>query len=117
MPHKVQEPLPRALMNNPFYVRWLQGWTFHLVLMEGKVQVEAVGFGICLRTALLHGETPQVAADRLVLEEDNRRHALHQAWLKGQAAPVHANELPFVTETSGAAPGPLVVVHQKALVG
>ena len=59
-------------MINPFYVRWLQGWTFQLVLMEGKVQVEAHGFGICIRTALLHGETPQGAADRLVLEPASR---------------------------------------------
>ena len=77
-------------MINPFYVRWLQGWSFQLVLMEGKAQVEAYGFGICIRTALLHGETPQDAADRLVLEEDRRRRALHQAWLKGQPTSHHA---------------------------
>jgi len=104
-------------MINPFYVRWLQGWTFQLVLMEGKVQVEAHGFGICLRTALLHGETPQDAADRLVLEEDMRRHALHQAWLKGQAVPTHPNELRSLAETPDSAPESLVIVNHKALVG
>ena len=104
-------------MINPFYVRWLQGWTFQLVLMEGKVQVEAHGFGICLRTALLHGETPNDAADRLVLEEDTRRHALHQAWLKGQAVPTHPNELHSLVETSDSEPESLVIVHHKALVG
>ena len=104
-------------MINPFYVRWLQGWTFQLVLMEGKVQVEAHGFGICLRTALLHGETPQDAADRLVLEEDTRRHALHQAWLKGQAVPTHPNELHSLVETSDSEPESLVIVHHEALVG
>ena len=104
-------------MINPFYVRWLQGWTFQLVLMEGKVQVEAHGFGICLRAALLHGETPQDAADRLVLEEDMRRHALHQAWLKGQAVPTHPNELHSLAETPDSAPESLVIVHHKALVG
>ena len=104
-------------MINPFYVRWLQGWTFQLVLMEGKVQVEAHGFGICLRTALLHGETPQDAADRLVLEEDTRRHALHQAWLKGQAVPTHPNELHSLAATPDSAPESLVIVHQKILVG
>ena len=104
-------------MINPFYVRWLQGWTFQLVLMEGKVQVEAHGFGICLRTALLHGETPQDAADRLVLEEDTRRHALHQAWLKGQAVQAHSNELLSFAETPDSAPESLVVVHHKTLVG
>lgn len=103
-------------MINPFYVRWLQGWTFQLVLMEGKVQVEAHGFGICIRTALLHGETPQDAADRLVLEEDTRRHALHQAWLKGQAVPAHSNELPCFAERPTSAPESLVVVQHKTLV-
>jgi anti-sigma factor RsiW len=71
-------------MTNPFRLRWLQGWTFQVVLMEGHVQVEALGFGICLRTAVLPGETPQAAADRLVLSEDRRRRALHNAWLRGQ---------------------------------
>ena len=104
-------------MINPFHVRWLQGWTFQLVLMEGKVQVEAHGFGICVRTALLHGETPQHAADRLVLEEDTRRHALHQAWLKGQAVPTHPTELNSLAEKPGSAPESLVIVHHKALVG
>ena len=103
-------------MINPFYVRWLQGWTFQLVLMEGKVQVEAHGFGICIRTALLHGETPQSAADRLVLEEDKSRHALHQAWLKGQAVPAHSSDLPSFAEPPTDAPESLVVVHQKTLV-
>ncbi len=103
-------------MINPFHVRWLQGWTFQLVLMEGKVQVEAHGFGICTRTALLHGETPQHAADRLVLQEDTRRHALHQSWLKGQAVPAHSNELPDSTEGLNTLPESLVIVHQKSLV-
>ena len=71
-------------MPNPFRLRGLQGWTFQVVLMEGHVQVEAVGFGICLRTAVLPGESPQAAADRLVLSEDRRRRALHNAWLRGQ---------------------------------
>ena len=71
-------------MTNPFRLRWLQGWTFQVVLMEGHVQVEAHGFGICLRTSVLSGESPQAAADRLVLAEDRRRRALHNAWLRGQ---------------------------------
>lgn len=71
-------------MANPFRLRWLDGWTFQTVLMEGDVQVEARGFGICLRTRLLPGETPRSAADRLVLEEDRRRRSLHHAWLRGQ---------------------------------
>ena len=71
-------------MTNPFRLRWLQGWTFEIVLMEGHVQVEARGFGICLRTAVLPGESPHSAADRLVLAEDRRRRSLHNAWLRGQ---------------------------------
>ena len=74
-------------MSNPFRIRWLRGWTFQIVFMEGKVQVEAQGFGICLRTALNPGESPTAAADRLVLAEDRRRRALYQAWIKGQALP------------------------------
>ena len=72
-------------MTNPFRLRWLQGWTFQVVFMEGDVQVEAQGFGIRLRTAIQQGESPQAAADRLVLAEDQRRRALHHAWLRGQS--------------------------------
>ena len=103
-------------MINPFHVRWLQGWTFQLVLMEGKVQVEAHGFGICIRTALLHGEAPQDAADRLVLQEDKRRHALHQSWLKGQVVPAHSGESPNSPEATYTVPDSLVIVHHKSLV-
>ncbi|MEB3158072.1 MAG: copper-binding protein [Synechococcus sp.] len=74
-------------MTNPFHVRWLQGWTFEVMLMDGKVQVEATGFGISLRTPLYPGESPVVAADRLVLAEDRRRRALYQAWIRDQAEP------------------------------
>lgn len=60
-------------MTNPFEVRWLKGWIFEVVLMEGFVQVEARGFGICLRSPLYPGESPQAAADRLVMAEEQRR--------------------------------------------
>ena len=73
-------------MANPFSVRWLEGWTFQTVLMEGAVQVEAHGFGICLRTPMLPGESPVTAADRLVLAEDRRRKTLRAAWLRGRPA-------------------------------
>ena len=53
--------------------------------MEGHVQVEAQGFGIRLRTAIRPGESPQSSADRLVLAEDQRRRALHHAWLRSQS--------------------------------
>ncbi len=72
-------------MSNPFRLRWLQGWNFQLVLMEGNVKVEAYGFGICLRTSLLPGEAPSAAADRLVLSENDRRKAHHKSWIKSKA--------------------------------
>lgn len=53
-------------MANPFQLRWMNGWTFQTVLMDGRVQVEAHGHGRCLRGALEPGETPMQAADRLV---------------------------------------------------
>lgn len=71
-------------MTNPFHLRWLQGWTFQTVLMEGHVQIEAHGYGIRLRTPLLAGESPRAGADRLVLQEDRRRRSLHHAWRRGQ---------------------------------
>ena len=71
-------------MTNPFRLRWLEGWTFQVVLMEGHVQVEAQVFGITLRTPVLPQEAPQTAADRLVLDEDSRRSAMRKAWLLGQ---------------------------------
>lgn len=63
-------------MSNPFEVRWLKGWIFEVVLMDGCVQVEAKGFGICLRSPMDPGETPQSAADRLVMAEEKRRLSL-----------------------------------------
>ena len=82
-------------MANPFSVRWLEGWTFQTVLMEGQVQVEAHGFGICLRTPVLAGESPVTAADRLVLAEDRRSQAWCRARRRGQrlSAPPEAPEL------------------------
>jgi hypothetical protein len=70
-------------MTNPFRVRWLEGWTFQTVLLGGRPMVEAHGYGICLRTELLQGESPRDAADRLVLEEDRRRRSLRNAWKRG----------------------------------
>jgi hypothetical protein len=95
-------------MANPFSVRWLEGWTFQTVLMEGAVQVEAHGFGICLRTPVLPGESPVTAADRLVLAEDRRRKTLRAAWLRGRNLPDTAG----APDLEGAAPelGPIIRV-------
>ena len=98
------------VMTNPFRLRWLQGWTFQVVLMEGHVQVEAHGFGICLRRAVMPGESPQAATDRLVLSEVRRRRALHNAWLRGQDIAQPAGVTP--PRESAPASNSLVVVGQ-----
>lgn len=105
-------------MSNPFRLRWLQGWTFQVVLMEGHVQVEAHGFGICIRTAVQPGETPHSAADRLVLAEDRRRRSLHNAWLKGQDLPSNPERAyePLEDATSEQPPSLVVVGHERPLV-
>ena len=70
-------------MNNPFRVRWLEGWTFQTVLIGGRALIEAYGFGVCLRTDIEVGESPHEAADRLVLVEDRLRRSLRNAWKRG----------------------------------
>lgn len=85
-------------MANPFSVRWLAGWTFQTVLMEGEVQVEGHGLSMCLRTPVLPGESPVTAADRVVLAEVRRRRALHSTWLRGQMLPAPMK----IPELSGA---------------
>ncbi len=96
-------------MANPFSIRWLEGWSFQTVLMEGAVQVEAHGFGICLRTPVLTGESPITAADRLVLAEDRRRRSLHAAWLRGQQLAVALEPPPLQGAVAELPPPPLPV--------
>ncbi|MCP9800509.1 copper-binding protein [Synechococcus sp. RedBA-s] len=74
-------------MSNSFQLRWLQGWSFQTVLMEGHVQIEAHGYGICLRTPLLAGESPRSGADRLVFQEDRHRRSLYHSWQRSQLQP------------------------------
>lgn len=65
--HRVGLYSPEAdPMANPFQLRWTDGWIFQTVLMDGTVQVEALGHGQRLRAALQPGESPMQAADRLV---------------------------------------------------
>ncbi len=73
-------------MSNPFQLKWLNGWNFQLVIMDGNVNVEAYGFGIYLRTSLLPGESPKSAADRLIYAENRRRRALRNSWKEGQSS-------------------------------
>ena len=108
--HRVSTIL-REFMTNPFRLRWLEGWTFQVVLMEGHVQVEAQGFGITLRTPVLPQEAPQTAADRLVLDEDRRRRAMRQAWLRGQDSIATNQESRYSnSDSEGSIPDSLVVV-------
>ena len=97
-------------MTNPFRLRWLEGWTFQVVLMEGHVQVEAQGFGITLRTPVLPQEAPQTAADRLVLDEDRRRRAMRQAWLRGHDSIAPTQESLYSNYSEGSLSASLVVV-------
>ena len=100
-------------MTNPFRLRWLEGWTFQVVLMEGHVQIEAQGFGITLRTPVRPQEAPQAAADRLVLDEDRRRRAMRQAWIRGQDAMSTNKEMRYSNVNSEESlPNSLVVVGE-----
>ena len=69
-------------MCNPFKIRWLKGWTFQTVITGGELTLEAHGFGICLASSINPGESPNLVADRLVFNEDQRRKSLHKAWLR-----------------------------------
>ena len=101
-------------MSNPFHVRWLNGWSFQTVLMEGAVQVEARGFGICLRTPMRPGESPTAAADRLVLAEDRRRRALHAAWLRGER--LKANHQEGITPDESRSEEPASSRNERSLI-
>jgi hypothetical protein len=80
------------------------------------VQVEAHGFGICLRTPLLPGESPVVAADRLVLAEDQRRRALHNAWLRGNRLPAAEPAPPLNGASADVEPTPLEQPELEPLI-
>ncbi len=86
----------KGKIKNPFLVRWLEGWSFQLVLIGGTVKIEARGFGICLSTSIEPNESPQSAADRLVLSEDQRRKSLQRLWTKGDTM----NCLPEVSSST-----------------
>ncbi len=69
-------------MDNPFRLNWVKGWMFRIVIEGANVYIEAHGLGISISTSLLPGESPKMAADRLVLNEDKRRRSLHNVWLR-----------------------------------
>ena len=67
-------------MDNPFQLNWIKDWSFKIVIKGGIVLIEASGLGVSVSTCLLPGESPISAADRLVLNEDQRRRSLHKIW-------------------------------------
>ena len=74
----------RDIHDQSLPTRWLQGWTFQVVLMEGHVQVEAHGFGIRLRTAVLPGEVLRALLIDLFSPRIVVAGLFITAWLRGQ---------------------------------
>ena len=98
-------------MRNPFKIRWLKGWTFQIVYMNGKINIEANGFGIGIRTELLPGESPITAADRLVYTEDRKRKTLYYLW-KARKLKDNENIVPKKTKSNIAKkPAQIIFVH------
>ena len=61
----------------------------------------------------MHNESPQAAADRLVLAEDRRRRTLYHAWIRGHKLPSTADRpVPPLTQPINQEPDSLVVVEQ-----
>ena len=69
-------------MINPFKINWLKGWSFQVVILGSNVKIEAYGYGLSLDTFLLPGESPKIAADRLVNQEEARRKSLYNSFLR-----------------------------------
>tara|TARA_Y100001968_G_C19371767_1_gene725476 strand:- start:349 stop:561 length:213 start_codon:yes stop_codon:yes gene_type:complete len=67
-------------MKNPFEINWAHGWTFQIVHVEGGSKIEGYGFGIRIQGALVPTESPLMAADRLVFNEDRKRKSLFNTW-------------------------------------
>ncbi len=75
-------------MKSPFRLRWLEGWIFQVVFMGPQMQIEAHGFGICLRKSLSPGESLHMAADSLILTENERRRSIYRAWIRSNTSPI-----------------------------
>ena len=72
-------------MDNPFYLHYLNGWEFQLVLDKGGPKIEARGFGVLISSMLQSGESPHMAADRIVYQENSYRRSLRNSWVKGNS--------------------------------
>ena len=73
-------------MDNPFQLDWIKGWTFRIVLDGGSTAIEAYGFGACLRTSLIPGESPKITADKLLQREDKKIKILKKSWLMNKVS-------------------------------
>ncbi|TGG79016.1 MAG: copper-binding protein [Aphanocapsa feldmannii 277cV] len=93
-------------MANPFQVRWLEGWSFQLILQGGRPVVEAQGFGVWLQKPLLPGESPGEAADRILWREEQRRRSMHGAWRRSEGLLLGNSAVPLVRHENGGAQQP-----------
>ena len=67
-------------INNPFTLYWKKNWTFQIVHMEGGIHIEAKGLGISIRAPFEPNDNPMIAADSLILKEENNRQSLYNSW-------------------------------------
>ena len=67
-------------MSNPFSLYWKKNWTFQIVHTEGGTYIEAKGLGVLIREPFLPTQSPSIAADDLVLNEDKNRRSLFNSW-------------------------------------
>ena len=67
-------------MNNPFYLKWNNGWKFTLFLHGGIPIIEAKGFGVIITSKVINGESPKESADRMILKEQIKRKSIYNSW-------------------------------------
>ena len=67
-------------ISNPFTLYWKKNWTFQIVHMEGGIHIEAKGLGISIRAPFEPNDNPMIAADSLILKEENSRQSLYNSW-------------------------------------
>ena len=67
-------------ISNPFSLYWKKSWTFQIVHMEGGIHIEAKGLGISVRAPFMPNDNPLIAADRLILREEQNRKSLYNSW-------------------------------------
>ena len=70
------------MSQNPFYLGWNKGWSFHFYLEGGTPKIEASGFCIALTTDIKNGESPSQTADRLIFKEQRNRKSRYYSWIR-----------------------------------